>query len=391
MKKLGLGFTVLIVILTGVILVVPGFLNWNKYKGQIERTASYYSGRTVTIKGDISLSLLPTSALSAKDVTVANLKNGRAEHMISLKSLNIKVSFPSVIASLFGGKLKVEKLILVDPVIALEVLKDGRKNWDLTKASGPEETNTSADISLEKFQIINGQISFENMSSGRRELLGKINANIRAKSIRGPFVVTGRAKYRGLEAKISLDLGKDRSGNRIPVTAKIALLNGQLKAAAIGGVILNGKDSAYSGKLKITASDVGNFFGVFDRLTGRKLPGTISFGQDFALDTRIAVSANKATARNLTFRMGQSRGQGRAEISLSAKIKGAKINFLTQLTVNKLDLDKLLTALNGPARGIADHRPRDIPAGNRVKPDWLNRVTGKADISLGALRYNGKI
>ena len=131
MKKLGIGLGILIVLLIGAILIVPSFLNWNEYRDQIEQTASDFTGRDVKIRGEISLSLLPTSALSAKDVTVTNLAGGRAENILSLKSLDIKVGFPSVIASLFGGKVKVEKFILVDPIVALEVLKDGRVNWAL--------------------------------------------------------------------------------------------------------------------------------------------------------------------------------------------------------------------------------------------------------------------
>jgi len=394
LKKLAIGFAVLIVVLTGVILVVPGFLDWNEYKTQIEETASAYSGRTVTIKGDISLSLLPTSALSARDVSVTNLKGGQAEYMLSLKSLDVKVSFPSVISSLFGGRIKVEKFILVDPVIALEVLKDGRVNWNLTRSSDEAgQTASSADISFDKFQIVNGQVSFENLSTGNKELLRKINANVRVKSIIGPFEVDGSAKYRGLTGELSVDLGKNRPGRKMPVALKLTLLDGRIKADVSGGMIVSGRDSSFSGKMSVTASDAGDFFGVIERIKGRKSPATVSFGQDFAFDTVFEAEPGQVTASDLNIRMGQSRGQGKAEISL-----GDKINFFGDLTLNKLDLDKLLTVFSQQAK--SGERPESKPSGDRtrqnisatlVQKGWLSRLSGKADIKLGALKYNGKI
>ncbi len=394
MKKLAIGFAVLIVVLTGAILVVPGFLDWNEYKTQIEETASAYSGRTVTIKGDISLSLLPTSALSARDVSVTNLKGGQAEYMLSLKSLDVKVSFPSVISSLFGGRIKVEKFILVDPVIALEVLKDGRVNWNLTGSSDEAgQTASSADISFDKFQIVNGQVSFENLSTGNKELLRKINANVKVKSIIGPFEVDGSAKYRGLDGELSVDLGKNRPGRKMPVALKLALLDGRIKADVTGGMIVSGRDSSFSGKMSVTASDAGDLIGMTGRLKGRKSPATVSFGQDFAFDTVFEAEPGQVTVSDLNIRMGQSRGQGKAEISF-----GDRINFLGDLTLNKLDLDKLLTVFSQQEK--SGQRPESKPSGDRsprnisarlVKKGWLSRFSGKADIKLGALKYNGKI
>ncbi|NOZ67494.1 MAG: AsmA family protein [Alphaproteobacteria bacterium] len=383
MKKLGLGLGILVVIIIGAILIVPGFLNWNEYKDQIEQTASDFTGRDVRIKGDISLALLPTSALSVKGVTVTNMDGGRAEYMLSLKSLDIKVSFPSVISSLFGGQIKVEKFILVDPVVALEILDNGRVNWDLGGAeNGADKPSTTADISLDKFQIVNGQVSFEDMASGQMELLRKINANVRATSINGPFDVEGSAKYKNLEAAIKVTLGKNRPGKKIPLTLTMSLLDDQVTVNAIGGVILSGEDSYYAGKLNMQASDAGDLLTLLDRFNGHKpakaTREAIKVGQDFAVDTAVELTSGKAVIKDLNIRLGKSRGQGGAEISL-----GDKVNIVADLSVNKLDIDPLLSALPEAAQDDTDS-----PA---LSGDLLNRLSGRVDMKLGALKYNGKI
>ncbi|PCI33476.1 MAG: hypothetical protein COB54_04020 [Alphaproteobacteria bacterium] len=393
LKKLGLGLGVVIVMLVGAILVVPSFLNWNEYKDQIEQTASDITGRKVMIKGDISLSLLPTSALSVKDVSVTNLDEGHAEYMLSLKSLDIKVSFPSVISSLFGGKVKVEKFILVDPVVALEVLPDGRVNWDLGGAPSEGAAPAfSADVSFDKFQIVNGQISFENMASHQMELLRKINANVKVKSINGPFEVTGSAKYKGLDADLSFQLGKIRPGKKVPVTLGVTLLDGRAKANIIGGVILSGKDSSFSGKLDLTARDSGDIFTVIDRFNGQKSPSAITVGQNFSLDAVVVIAADNVAVKDLNIRMGQSRGQGSAEVSLNPETPG-KIKIRADLSINKLDMDPLLVAfaeLKKPPPQGGVNEAGDV-AGTPGQDDLLKQFSGKLDIKLGALKYNGKI
>lgn len=398
LKKFGLGLGSVIVILIGAVLIVPGFLNWNEYKDQIEKTASDFSGRNVVIKGDISLALLPTSALSVKDVTVTNLDGGRAEYFLSLKSLEIKVSFTSVISSLFGGKVRVEKFILIDPVVALEVLPDGRANWQLGGAApGEQSQNASADISLDKFQIKGGQVSFEDMASGQRELLRKINANVKVKSINGPFNVEGSAKYRGLDAELSFSLGKIRPGKKVPVNMVMTMLDGRLKTNMTGGVILSGPDSSFAGKLAVTASDAGDLFNVVDRLKGQKPPSVIRTGQDFAFDAVVVVAADSIAVKDLNMRMGQSRGQGAAEISFGQKTgdqeTDSQINILAALSINKLDMDPLLTAFTEQQKQPLTETVTadDGPDGQRAGPDLLSRLSGKLDLKLGALKYNGKV
>ncbi|MBL4802277.1 MAG: AsmA family protein [Emcibacter sp.] len=394
MKKLGLGLGILIVILIGAILVVPSFLNWNEYKDQIEQTASEYSGRDVRIKGDISLTLLPTSALSVKDVTVTNLDGGRAEYMLSLKSLDVKVSFPSVISSLFGGKIKVEKFILVDPVVALEILADGRVNWDMggSPSDGSTPTTTSADISLDKFQIVNGQISFENMTTRQMELLRKINANVKVKSINGPFEVSGSAKYKELDAQMSFSLGKSRPGKKVPVNIVMTMLNEQVTAKLLGGVILSGKDSVFSGKLDVKAQDAGDIFTAIDRFKGRTPQSAtkpvLKVGQDFAFDTVVEVTSEKVLVKDVNIRMGQSRGQGNAQVSL-----GETVNILAALSVNKLDMDPLLTAFaqQKNAQPLIGGNDSGNGTGQGSEQDLLSHLSGKLDLKLGALKYNGKL
>ncbi len=391
MKKLGIGFGILITLLIGVILIVPSFLNWNEYKTQIERTASAYTGRDVKIKGDISLSFLPMTALSVKDVTMSNIEGGKAEHILSLKSLDIQVSFPSALSSLFGGRVKVKKFILVDPIVALEVLSDGRVNWILDdQNTAAAKQATTKDISLENFQIVNGQISFEDMASKQMELLRKINANVQADSIKGPFVIAGSARYKGLGVDLDLKLGKNRQGKKMPVTLALLTLDRRVSAKVIGGIMFNEKSNekslAFTGKLEMAAGEAGDLLNAVDRFKGLKNPDHLKIGQAFSLDTVVEVRHDKIIVNEVNMRIGQSRGQGNGHIIL-----GKEINIQAALSINKLDIDPLLPALEEYQKNRTGEIAAPLQKADVEASTILNRLSGNLDLKLGALKYNDKI
>ncbi|VAX03761.1 hypothetical protein MNBD_ALPHA03-778 [hydrothermal vent metagenome] len=391
MKKLAIGFGILIILLVGVILIVPSFLNWNEYKTQIEQTASNYTGRDVKIKGDISLSLLPMTALSVKDVTMSNIEGGKAENILSLKSLDIQVSFPSALSSIFGGRVKVKKFILVDPIVALEALSDGRVNWVLdaqidAQGAGTEKQATTKDISLENFQIVNGQISFEDMASKQMELLRKINTNVQADSIKGPFVIAGSARYKGLGIDLDLKLGKNRQGKKMPVTLALLTLDKRVAAKVIGGIIFNEKSPSFTGKLEMTARDAGDILNAVDRFKGLKNPDHVKIGQAFALDIVVDVRGDKITVNEVNMRVGQSRGQGNGHITL-----GEKVNIQAEFSINKLDIDPLLPVLEEYQKNRPNETALRPQTENGKADNIVNRLSGNVDLKLGALKYNGKI
>ena len=76
MKKLGFALLGLLVLLIAAVLVGPSFVDWNEHKGRFTAEVRELTGREIAIDGDISLSLLPTPALSAAKVRFANAEGG---------------------------------------------------------------------------------------------------------------------------------------------------------------------------------------------------------------------------------------------------------------------------------------------------------------------------
>jgi uncharacterized protein involved in outer membrane biogenesis len=130
--------------------------------------------REVGLK-DISLSVFPTLSVSMESLTIANPTTGTFEsaHFISLGELDVNVK----ILPLLGGSVEISEIILNNPHIALEVTKDGMKNYKLGKggeaASTPKASteSSSGELLIGNFQIHNGTIESINKKFDTRMLI----------------------------------------------------------------------------------------------------------------------------------------------------------------------------------------------------------------------------
>src|SRR5271156_3536775 len=88
---------------------VPPRLDWARYRGSIAAFASARLGRAVTIGGQVRLSLLPSAALTAGDVTLADRGDGISAR---IGALRLQVAF----WPLLRGRVVPRDLVLDDPV-----------------------------------------------------------------------------------------------------------------------------------------------------------------------------------------------------------------------------------------------------------------------------------
>src|SRR5215468_2292595 len=129
LKKLLIGVGVIVLVLVVAVAVGPRLVDWNAYKPRVAAAVRDATGRDLAIDGDVSLSLLPSPTLSVEGVRFANLPGGSSPDMARLRSLDVRVA----LMPLLGGRIQVTRVTLVDPVILLERLPDGRANWQFTR------------------------------------------------------------------------------------------------------------------------------------------------------------------------------------------------------------------------------------------------------------------
>jgi uncharacterized protein involved in outer membrane biogenesis len=374
MKKLGIVAGILLVFLVGGALVAPSFVDWNKYKTEIETTASDLSERTVKINGNLSLSILPSPAFSAENVSVSNVQGGVADTFVTLKSVDVNVAF----FPLLSGDFQVKKFILVEPVIALEVDENGKGNWEFG-SEGDAESSSAAELSFEQFQIKNGQISYQDLSTGFQELLRGINAEVTMDSLNGPFEIDGDVRYKNLPVSAKVMVGTIRDGRKIPVNISSKLMTDDIEIKFVGGIDLNGASPAGDGKINVVAGDVGDIMTALSLLdpesTNQNGP---QYNQPLSLETTVAYGGDAINISTFEFEMGESRGSGNLKATF-----GALTRFDGGLNVNSFDLDSFLNATEESSESSPDDEKTDYA--------FLNGLEGAFEFKLGALQYNAKI
>ncbi|MDA0998752.1 MAG: AsmA family protein, partial [Proteobacteria bacterium] len=142
MKKVLWGAGALILTLAALVLIAPNLVDWNSYKPEIAAQVHKYTGRDLTIGGAIGMKVFPKPTLIVGDVGFGNLPGGRTKDMVRLKSVEVRIA----LAPLLGGNIQVETVRLVEPKISLEVMADGRANWDI-KPVGSSEAGTKKETS----------------------------------------------------------------------------------------------------------------------------------------------------------------------------------------------------------------------------------------------------
>ena len=257
MKKLLIGFAVVLVLIVAAALAVPFFIPLDTYKGKIVALVKDQTGRDLKISGPIRFSLLPSIALEANDVSLSNAPGSSVPNMIQLKTLAIAVKlFP-----LLHGGVEVERFKLVQPAITLEVDKEGHPNWVFKSATPAGATaaspaapaaasapaaaggsNRISDVSLGEVRIVDGQASYLDQRNGQKQLLGDINMTLSLTSLSDPFKAKGSATWHGEKATLTLDI--DRPGtlqnggvSPVAITLAAAPINFAFKGNATGAAL----------------------------------------------------------------------------------------------------------------------------------------------------------
>jgi uncharacterized protein involved in outer membrane biogenesis len=97
----------LLLLALAAVWLVPGRLDWDRYRSTVEAIASSALGRRVTIEGPISLSLLPEPEIVAGGVNVAGASDGSGA-ILRVRALRLRVA----LVPLLSGRIVPRELVL---------------------------------------------------------------------------------------------------------------------------------------------------------------------------------------------------------------------------------------------------------------------------------------
>ncbi|MBX3493368.1 MAG: AsmA family protein [Parvibaculum sp.] len=347
MSRLIAIFAGLVLLLIAVAIAVPMLVPMETYKAQIAAAVKEQTGRDLRIDGDIGLSLFPNVAVSIGDVGLSNASWAKERELASMQEMRAALK----LMPLFRGAVEIDSFVLVDPIIHLEVRRDGTPNWQFETAraaSAPAPATTGSDgggrgvseVSLGEISIRNGRASYVNAQTGANYAAEKVNVNLALPGLDQPFVADGSLVWNG--DKIDVDLKADRpraftEGGETPVALRLsapkirATYAGTLKA--LDGVAFAGDVDLNVNSVRALAAWAGSPMPDGEGFGPLALSGKASGGGDTYrfTDAKIGFDGMNATG-NLTVNTG-----------------GARPNVRGALAVDRIDVNTYLADGGGSA------------------------------------------
>ena len=372
-------------LLVAAVLVGPSLVDWNAHKDRIVAEVREATGREFSIQGDMSLALLPVPALSAQGVRLASIEGGAAAPMVDLKELRVRIA----LLPLLEGTVQVERILLVEPRISLEVLPDGRRNWSFANGSpeagdsiGPDAS--ALDFRFDDVSIENGTLIYRDAERGRDERIDKLNVRIVAESLRGPFAAKGSMRVHGIGAAFEGTVGRWVEDGATPVNVVVKPADETARVQFSGAISSHPDTVAVHGRLKGEGENLAALIG---ELTGAGGARPVALAQAFEIQGEISVDPRVATVSDLSLALGGFRFTGDMT-SLLATPFDARLT----LTAAQLDLDRLLEAQDSAAG--ADGQPAAGANGaQEPRKAWVlpADAKGRVELSVDALIYRGQL
>ena len=165
LKVTGILFLILLI----AIIVLP-FIFKDKIVQKVKDEVNKQLNAKVDFK-DYGLSLFrsfPDFSLELKELTVIGIDEFKKDTLANIPSFYASIDLMSVIK---GDNYEIKKIKLDHPKLHLKVLKGGKANWDISKpladttAAKKTEQPSTFKMTLQKFQIVKGNIWYEDDDS----------------------------------------------------------------------------------------------------------------------------------------------------------------------------------------------------------------------------------
>ena len=121
-----IGVVALIVIVIGALLVIPMFVDVQKYKPEIEKQVSQATGCPFSIGGELKLSLFPWAGLAFSDLHLGNPPGFKEKNLLAIQSFDVKVK----LMPLLSKDIQVNRFVVEGLKVTLEKNKAGKGNWE---------------------------------------------------------------------------------------------------------------------------------------------------------------------------------------------------------------------------------------------------------------------
>ncbi|HEY8191239.1 MAG TPA: AsmA family protein, partial [Alphaproteobacteria bacterium] len=377
MKRVILVILAALVIFAGILVVMPSFIDWGKYRGQIVAQMENATGHRYDIGGAISMAVLPFPHLVVEKLAIAPTQDG-APNIAAADSVEVSVA----LMPLFKGEIVVNSVVLVNPDIRLSIAADGTQSWmtpvlqaRMEKKNANGGGNMADAVALNDIRIENGAFTYADMRSRKSYELKEINVALHGDTLLGPYDAEGGFTYNGQKIEAEIKTGKMGGGSdslavqaelKVPVTAT---------ALSWSGVVATGEAFEIQGETSIETANAG----ALAALSGGK--SAAGFDKNLSLKGILTASKTQASFTNMKMSYGGVSAAGSFTI---AELDGAVPAITAELAADgPVDAGLFMPA---PSKQAAPKEKDFIPETFVLPRD----VTAKFGLSAPQVTYGGK-
>jgi AsmA protein len=178
---------IVVILVVAGLIALPFVVDPNDYKQQISDQVEKATGRTLSLDGDIGLSVFPWVALELGPLSLSNAAGFDAEHFAKIDAAQVRIK----LMPLLQKKLEMDTIVLDGLVLNLEKNKAGSTNWDDLgqsadkKAEDNTPSNTSdessgaglAALSIAGVELTNANIIWSDKASEAHYNIENFNLN----------------------------------------------------------------------------------------------------------------------------------------------------------------------------------------------------------------------
>ena len=226
MKKALYILLALVAIIAVAVVAAPRLIDWNDFKPTIADAVRQATGRELVISGDLDVSLVPNIEIRAQAI---QLSGARGMPVASVADIDVMIE----LWPLLGRTVVVERLIVRQPPLALQVDETGRANWDTALVSalsgerddqGEARALPFADVRLGEVRIEGGALTFADQRTGQRVAATDIGIDVTMADLSQPLSLTVDATVNNEPVSFALDLRSPRallSGQPVQIAAEL--------------------------------------------------------------------------------------------------------------------------------------------------------------------------
>lgn len=166
----------LLALIVVAIALIALFVDPNDFRDDIAAAVESRTGRTLTLSGDLKLSVFPWIALETGAATLSERQGFGDEPFVSIDGARVSAR----LLPLLRGRLEVGKVRLDGARIRLITDEQGRSNWaDLGERSEPQDETTSPGSgelpTIAGLEIIDAAVTVEDRQAGTRRVVRDFN------------------------------------------------------------------------------------------------------------------------------------------------------------------------------------------------------------------------